>query len=94
MTIIRPGASLWAIRESIDSNEYESFLMVMPGKILSDLYGKYGDRLQYEERLGKQNGSMSAPEVNMLMPKLRSQKLKKRNFWPNFLPPRCSPKPI
>lgn len=39
------GSGIQCLPAHIDSNEYESFLMVMPGKVLSDLYGKYGDRL-------------------------------------------------
>lgn len=39
------GEGIQCLPAHIDSNEYESFLMVMPGKVLSELYGKYGSRL-------------------------------------------------
>jgi hypothetical protein len=39
------GHSIQCLPAHIDSNEYESFLMVMPGKVLAELYGRYGDRL-------------------------------------------------
>lgn len=39
------GECIQCLPAHIDSNEYESFLMVMPGKVLSELYGKYGSRL-------------------------------------------------
>lgn len=39
------GESIQCLPAHIDSNEYESFLLVMPAKILSELYGKYGSRL-------------------------------------------------
>lgn len=39
------GKGIQCLPAHIDSNEYESFLMVMPAKVLAELYGKYGDRL-------------------------------------------------
>lgn len=39
------GKGIQCLPAHIDSNEYESFLMVMPAQVLSDLYGRYGDRL-------------------------------------------------
>jgi len=39
------GKGIQCLPAHIDSNEYESFLMVMPANILAELYGKYGDRL-------------------------------------------------
>ena len=39
------GQGIPCLPAHIKSADYESYLMVMPATILSDLYGKYGDRL-------------------------------------------------
>lgn len=39
------GNGIQCLPAHIESSEYESFLMVMPAKMLSDLYGRFGDRL-------------------------------------------------
>ncbi len=39
------GDGIQCLPAHIDSNEYESFLIVMPAKVLADLYNTYGDRL-------------------------------------------------
>ncbi len=39
------GKSIQCLPAHIDSADYESYLLVMPGKILGDLYGQYGARL-------------------------------------------------
>jgi len=39
------GKGIQCLPAHIDSNEYESFLMVMPASVLAELYGRYGDRL-------------------------------------------------
>ena len=39
------GQSIPCLPAHIKSSDYESYLMVMPATILSDLYGRYGDRL-------------------------------------------------
>jgi len=39
------GKGIQCLPAHIDSNEYKSFLMVMPAKVLAELYGKYGDKL-------------------------------------------------
>jgi AIPR protein/abortive infection phage resistance-like protein len=39
------GQGIPCLPAHITSADYESYLMVMPAKILGDLYGKYGDRL-------------------------------------------------
>jgi hypothetical protein len=39
------GEDIQCLPAHIDSNEYESFLLVMPAKVLADLYDKHGDRL-------------------------------------------------
>jgi hypothetical protein len=39
------GKGIQCLPAHIDSKEYESFLMVMPARVLAELYGRYGDRL-------------------------------------------------
>ena len=39
------GAGLQCLPAHFKNNDYESYLLVMPAKILADLYGKYGARL-------------------------------------------------
>ena len=39
------GCDIQCLPAHIDSTDYESYLLVMPGKILGELYGKYGGRL-------------------------------------------------
>lgn len=39
------GKGLPCLPAHLNNTEYESYLLVMPAKILSDLYGKYGTRL-------------------------------------------------
>ncbi len=39
------GGGIQCLRAHIDSADYESYLLVLPGEILGDLYGRYGGRL-------------------------------------------------
>lgn len=39
------GQGIQCLPAHIDSADYESYLLVMPGQILGDLYGRYGGRL-------------------------------------------------
>lgn len=39
------GRGIQCLLAHIDSADYESYLLVMPGEILGDLYGRYGSRL-------------------------------------------------
>ena len=40
-----PGGGLPCLRAHVSSTSYRSYLVVMPGTILADLYGRYGSRL-------------------------------------------------
>jgi len=64
------GTDIPCLPANIASAEYESFLMVMPGKILSELYGEYGDRLLEQnvrcflQARGKVNKGIRATIIN------------------------------
>lgn len=64
------GNGIQCLPAHIDSNEYESFLMVMPAKVLADLYGRYGDRLLEQnvrcflQARGKVNKGIRATIIN------------------------------
>lgn len=64
------GEFIQCLPAHIDSNEYESFLMVMPAKVLGDLYGKHGDRLLEQnvrcflQARGKVNKGMRTTIIN------------------------------
>lgn len=64
------GHGIQCLPAHIDSADYESYLLVMPGQILEDLYGRYGGRLLEQnvrcflQARGKVNKGIRATIIN------------------------------